>query len=330
MTGGRRGFSMVSSAALFRAGAGKRILATQQQYDVFISAFNVSERVTSTFERIEATRKFWVIHNEYCFENSEMPTDAPVLSSIAGTEADFILDTLGQITPRLEPGVRLCIDITGFMRPHLLFLMNFLRISRIGKFDLIYTEPQQYLRKADTVFSSNVVEVRQINGYEGNHSVDRATDVLVVGVGYDHDLVSHVIANKSSARLVQLLSLPSLSADMYQESLIRLHKVADAPIKVPEEQLAYASANDPFITYLVLEEAIAKIKARQQGISNIYLSPLATKPQAVGFAMYYLSHLVGTPASIIFPFASQYAKETSRGIGRTWLYEMAVELADAV
>jgi hypothetical protein len=181
-----------------------------------------------------------------------------------------------------------------------MFMMNYLRALGICRFDLAYTEPSQYQRKAETVFSSNVVEVRQINGYEGIHSVDMKTDVLVVGVGYDHDLISHVIANKSRARTVQLLSLPSLSADMYQESLIRLHKVADAPHRVPEEQLAYASANDPFITYIVLDEAIRKIAERQNGISNLYLSPLATKPQAVGFAMYYLNNLIGSAASIIF------------------------------
>jgi hypothetical protein len=322
---GKRGFLMASNAALYRAGSGKRLLETGMEYDVFISAFNLSERIADTFSRIKAARKYWVIHNEYCFKDSEIPKDVPTLTSVVRAEGDFILDALNQIEPPLKSGVKLCIDITGFMRPHLMFLMNYLWSTGIIKFDLVYTEPSQYMRKADTVFSSDVVEVRQINGYEGVHSVDMSRDVLIVGAGYDHDLVSHVIANKSGARLIQLLSLPSLSADMYQESLIRLHKVSDAPFRVPEEQLAHASANDPFVTYIVLGEALKKIAARQQGISNIYLSPLATKPQAVGFAMYYLNHLIGKPASIIFPLASHYEKETSRGVGRAWLYEISFE-----
>jgi hypothetical protein len=317
---------MASNKDLYRAGSGKRPLQSDKKYDLFISAFNLSERVANTFERVNATRKYWIIHNEYGLTGSEFPTNAPVLTSEAVAEADFILDTMGQIGLPLEPGVSLCIDITGFMRPHLIFLMHWLCLTGIKRFDLVYTEPSQYMRKADTVFSSDVVEVRQVNGYEGIHSVDMASDVLIVGVGYDHGLVSNVIANKSSARLVQMLSLPSLSADMYQESLIRLHKVADAPLKVPEEQLAYASANDPFITYIVLGEAISKISARQENISNLYLSPLATKPQTVGFAMYYINHLVGKPASIIFPLANHYEKETSRGVGRAWLYEIAFDL----
>jgi hypothetical protein len=313
---------MATDQILFQAGPGKRSIPDSYSCDIFISAFNLSERVAKTFGKINASRKFWLIHNEYGFSDAELPTNTPLLRSSELAEADFVIEALSQIESDLTPGVRLCVDVTGFMRPHLMFLMHLLRTKQIGKFDFIYTEPSQYTRKAETVFSSEVVEVRQVNGYEGAHSVDMSTDVLVVGAGYDHDLIGHVIANKSSARLLQLLSLPSLSADMYQESLTRLHKVADAPVKVPDEQLAYASANDPFLTYIVLVESLQKITSRSRRISNLYLSPLATKPQAVGFGLYYLKHLVGKPASIIFPYATRYAKETSKGVGRTWLYEL--------
>jgi len=313
---------MATDELLFQAGPGKRTLPHGYSCDVFISAFNLSERVRETFDKIESSRKFWLIHNEYGFSDAELPANAPLLRSTQLAEADFLIDALGEIECALTPGVRLCVDVTGFMRPHLMFLMHLLRNRQIERFDFIYTEPSQYTRKAETIFSSDVFEVRQINGYEGVHSVDMSTDVVVVGAGYDHDLVGHVISTKSSARLLQLMSLPSLSADMYQESLTRLHRVADAPVKVPDEQLAYASANDPFLTYIVLVESLQRITSRYRHISNLYLSPLATKPQAVGFGLYYLKHLVGKPASIIFPYATRYSKETSKGVGRTWLYEL--------
>jgi hypothetical protein len=315
---------MATNEILFQAGPGKRQIPDDYSCDVFISAFNLSERVGKTFERINAARKFWLIHNEYNFSNSEIPSNAPLLRSTEAAEADFIIDAFDQIAGHLTPGVRLCIDVTGFMRPHLMFLMHLLKARQLGNFDFIYTEPSQYSRKAETVFSSNVVEVRQVNGYEGTHSVDMSADVLIVGAGYDHDLIGQVIANKSSARLLQLLSLPSLSADMYQESLTRLHRVADAPVNVPDEQLAYASANDPFVTYIVLAESLRKISSRSRKISNLYLSPLATKPQAIGFGLFYLKNLIGQPASIIFPYATHYSKETSKGVGRTWLYALDI------
>jgi hypothetical protein len=313
---------MTSDRLLFDSGAGKRLLPSDYSCDVLVSAFNLAVRLRSTFERIQATEKYWLIHNEYAFEESELLDDAPLLRSAAWSEADFVIDAWSTLK-NLGPGTKLCVDVTGFMRPHLMFLMSFLASRQIYKFDFVYTEPSQYKRKADTVFASDVVEVRQVNSFEGIHSADNRDDILVIGAGYDHDLVGHAIAHKSSARLVQLLSLPSLSADMYQESLLRLHRVSDAPAKVPDEQLAYSSANDPYVTYIVLAETLQRIIARSQGgAPNLYLSPLATKPQAVGFALYYLRHLVGTPASIIFPFARRYSKETSTGVGRAWLYEL--------
>ncbi|HDR9091996.1 hypothetical protein QZM46_23520 [Burkholderia vietnamiensis] len=315
---------MVTNEILYGMGRGKRLLEGEACYDVLISAFNLSERVSSTFEKIKAPRKYWIIHNEYRFEGGELPGNGELLISSESDEADFIIDALSKIKPNLASNQRICIDITGFMRPHLMFLMRYLQAMQIYEFDLVYAEPSQYRKKADTVFSSDVVGVRQINGFEGIHTVDMTHDVLVVGAGYDHDLVSHAIAYKSGAKLIQLLSLPSLSADMYQESLLRLHRVADAPFRVPDEQLSYSSANDPFITYLVLMDAIGKLNQRQKSISNLYLSPLATKPQAVGFAMFYLRHLMGAPASIIFPFAAKYSKETSVGVGRAWVYPIDV------
>jgi len=313
---------MISDRLLYESGAGKRLLPGDYSCDVLVSAFNLTSRLKSTFDRIQASQKYWLIHNEYDFQHSELPGDAPLLRSIEWAEAAFVIDAFSAISS-LGPNTKLCVDVTGFMRPQLMFLMNFLKSRRILKFDFVYTEPSQYQRKADTVFASDVVEVRQVNGFEGIHSAENCDDILMIGAGYDHDLVGHVIDHKSRARLVQMLSLPSLSADMYQESLIRLHRVADVPANVPDEQLAYSSANDPYVTYIVLAETLARISGRSQGAApNLYLSPLATKPQAVGFALYYLKHLVGTSASIIFPFAKRYSKETSTGVGRAWLYEL--------
>src|SRR5580658_4376694 len=52
-----------------------------------------------------------------------------------------------------------------------------------------------------------------------------------------------------------------------------------------------------------------------QGVSTLcvpcYLSPLATKPQVLGFALYYLTECRNTAASLIFPFCQAYDQETS-------------------
>jgi hypothetical protein len=82
---------------------------------------------------------------------------------------------------------------------------------------------------------------------------------------------------------------------------------------------SYSSANDPFVTAAILSETYEEIAGRRP-ISNLYLASLATKPQAVGFGLFYLRELEGTASSIIFPFFGEYSKETSKGVGRTWVY----------
>ena len=47
--------------------------------------------------------------------------------------------------------------------------------------------------------------------------------------------------------------------------------------------------------------------------------------QTLGFALYYLCEWSGGPASIIFPFAEYYSRETSVGLSRVWLYEFELD-----
>ncbi len=293
-----------------------------QSWDIFLSAFNSSERVQQVFERVVASKKYWVVLPEYGYEEDELPKHPNVVSFAEGNEADVVLGLIKEhIGIGAIQGKTLCIDITGFMRPHILFLVQYLQAVGLTSFDMIYTEPAQYGRKEDTDFSRDVYEVRQVSGFEGTHIDEIANDILLVGVGYDDELISRVVNEKDSARLYQLRSLPSLSADMYQESILRLDKTPLADIPDMEDRVFFAPANDPFVVATELSEKLQQLHARKS-VDNIYLSPLATKPQALGFALFYITELRNQPASIIFPFSTSYSKETSAGVGRTWCYEI--------
>ncbi|WP_310388783.1 hypothetical protein [Rhizobium sp. 1399] len=123
--------------------------------------------------------------------------------------------------------------------------------------------------------------VRQVAGFEGLNNAGMDHDVVVIGIGYDHNLVGQVIANKESARVVQLHCFPSLSGDMYQESILRLARVSAVSTQNAVDLNFFATANDPYVTAAVLDEAISLLNSKQR-ISNLYLSPLSTKPQALG------------------------------------------------
>lgn len=288
-------------------------------WDLFIACYNDSERVQSVFAQVPAAERRWWVMPEYRYQRAELP-DLPADAFLPdGDEADIVKAGLAAAGFDRSRHRRLLFDITGMMRPHLLFMMAHLADIGIESFDLLYTEPQQYARKADTVFSiGEDMRVVTVNGYVGAHDTDTSGDVLVVGIGYDHHLISHVLQAKEGARVVQLHSFPSLSADMYHESILRFDKVRSEQPRSGDE-VYYSSANDPFVTAASLRAAINSINAHQR-ISNLYLSPLATKPQAVGFGLHYLRHLRGQPASVIYPVSPRYSRETTTGVGRSWIY----------
>lgn len=295
-------------------------------WNFFVSAFNDSDRVKTVFNRTIADSKYWLVLPEYNYKDEELPAEAFLPKAEIMSEDDVIITALDALIDKLKPESLLCIDVTGMMRPHILFILYYLQSRNITSFDMMYTEPLHYQRKEETAFASkDVSEVRQVTGFEGTHLPNTDEDVLIVGVGYDHHLISHVIDSKPSAQLVQLHSLPSLSADMYQESLLRLERVSSSYTPAIIDNQIYCSANDPFLVAAVLSETIKKLH-RARRIGNLYLSPLATKPQAIGFGLFFLKNTLPIPMSMIFPYASSYAKKTSKGIGRTWIYPIRFQL----
>jgi hypothetical protein len=141
--------------------------------------------------------------------------------------------------------------------------------------------------------------------------------VLIINAGYDHQLIKDVAESKDRARKVQLFGFPSLKADMYQENVWRANKAEEA---VGSQAPAYfAPAYDPFVTANVLGDIVRELNEKRP-VTNLYLSPLATKAQVLGFALYYLTELRGSASSIIFPFCDTYNRETGTGLARVWKY----------
>lgn len=294
-----------------------------QNFDLFVSAFNDSERVKHVFSKVNAKTKLWWILPEYDYSASDLESidsTQKYIDGLPGNEADLIIAGMEAAGVGDLEELDVCFDITGFMRPHIFMLLKYFQNVSVKSLSIIYSEPERYSRGADTSFSlMDVQEVRQVSGFEGIHQPETERDVLLLGVGYDHNLMGHALRYKESARLLQLLSLPSLAADMYQESLLRLDRVDTRELGPPGRTEQFCSANDPFI----VAASASKLYHREQqngGITNFYLCPLATKPQALGFGLFYIRELVDTASSVIFPFALHYNKETSAGIGRIWRY----------
>ncbi|UDU21088.1 hypothetical protein [Sinorhizobium meliloti] len=290
-----------------------------QSWDLFVSAYNPCDRVRNVFDLVKAGRKDWIIHNEYHFAADCVPVGA--FMSDAHSEDEFILqyfESRGGVDA--FKNAKVCIDVTGFMRPHMLFLIRYLFQKGIKKFDVIYTEPGQYSERDSTKFSSDDVDlVRQVAGYEGVNNHIEENDVLIVNAGYEDRRIAEVADEKEKARKIVIYGLPSLKADMYQQSVLRTRGAYDALGEAHRK--AYAPANDPFATATVLSKVIEEENQRQP-VSNLFLAPLATKPQALGFGLYYLTEGIGKAVSIIYPFSATYQPDASAGMGRIWKYSV--------
>lgn len=290
-----------------------------EKWDLFISAYNESERVKKPFEWAVAGEKYWIIHPEYSLPPGRIPPGA--LQPPNSDEAEFVGAILDSFPGDL-PAASICLDITGMMRPHVMLFVLMLFDKGVKKFDVLYSEPDRYQKQELTAFSIlPIVNVRPILGFEGTHSTDTANDALVIGSGYDDALIAKVAEHKRSARKLQVFGLPSLRPDMYQQNVLKARRASESIGSAGTSLAAscFAPANDPFVTASVLQSLVLS-ENRRRPLTNLYLCPLATKPQALGFALYYLTELMGTAASIVFPFAKGYSTETSFGVSRVCKY----------
>jgi len=292
-------------------------LFSQTSYDVFLSAYNSSDRVTNLFNAVHSKKKYWVVFPEYCYTPMDIQGLDNCYCCEKGRESDQIGDFLKSLN--LNNSLRLCIDITGFIRPQLCFLIKYLHQIGIIAFDSIYTEPERYLDKEKQRFShGHNIGVRPIEGYEGAHDPNISNDLLFIGAGYDQKMINLITTNKSKATRIDLIGFPSLRADMYQESLLQRYGTTYSS-KAPD--ILMAPAYDPFVTASVLSNYYHNYK-NSFGSPNLYLAPLSTKPQTLGFILFYLNELVNTSSTMIFPFSTGYEQETSEGIGRVWIYSV--------
>jgi hypothetical protein len=294
--------------------------AADNRWDLFISAYTHDQRVKRVFDKARAGVKRWIVLPEYQCDITQMSPDE-VFVGQPSDEATYIRAFWDSLGPDAS-SKSLCIDITGFIRSYLLFMVRWLFESGVKRFDAIYSEPVRYVRQEQTQFSATAVEeVRQIAGYEGNHVPDASNDCLIIGAGYEDHLISHVAANKDNAQKVLLYGFPSLRADMYQENVLKAHLAEEAVGARAEDssRTFFAPANDPFVTANVLHEIVSKAN-ESSPVTNLYLCPLSTKPQALGFALYYLTECLNGPTSMIFPISTSYSPETTSGITRIWKY----------
>jgi hypothetical protein len=276
---------------------------SNERYDLFFSAYDDCERTNHIYNKI------WILFPHYELNL----TDANIYKCNSYKEDECFVDLLAQIEVRSD--LRIAIDVTGFIRPHLIYFIIALNRIGINLIDLYYSEPQHYKDAEDTNFSGFIDEVKLVEGCGALINYPQTeNDLLIVTAGYDDKLLAKVAQTRSKIKSKYfILGLPSLQPDMYQESILKLYNAKETVGAIIEK---YSPAFDPFVT----AQTISDIVKENPHHSNIYLSPLSTKPQALGVALYYIWNYQKLPVNIVYPYSKVYKSNTAFGIKKTWRY----------
>jgi hypothetical protein len=290
------------------------------EWDLFISAFNLSHRLQSVYEKVSSIKKVWLAFPEYQFSKDELPYDQDVICVDPGDEASQFRFFANILNLESFKGSKICVDTTGFMRPQLLFVLLYFKRKAFKSVDFLYSEPSTYINKEKTQFTYGAVsETRPISGYSGINKAVDGRDLLIIAAGYDGTLIGKVAQYKENAEIVHIFGFPSLRPDMYQENILRTVAEADSFTGNAIDNPLFAPASDPFETASVIKRYIDSNNCLEK-YRHIYISPLSTKAQTLGVGLVFLNEYQNLPVSIIFPFTDQYKKETSQGLGKMWQY----------
>jgi len=295
-------------------------LSSIEEYDYYISSFINSERIILPPTKIKTKKNIWIVTKEE--ENNKLLEGHCKIIIDSDENYDIMMGMANNIDVNDK---EICIDATGFLIPDLLFLIRYLNSKGVNHLDIIYTEPLKYKKSEDTQFSDNFYEVKQIYGMSGTHMSKMDNDMLIIAAGYDHSRIVDVANKKKTAKKVLLYGFPSISPGMFQENVYRAFGAEPAlgsECFRDMDMNIYAPAYDPFVTAQAISEYVEKQNKRAP-ITNIYLSPLSTKPHALGMALYFLwEHGFNKNISLIYPYCQQYITDNSDGIARIWRYEI--------
>lgn len=299
------------------------------QFDLFISARNESDRVKGLFEKVQAGRKIWFEHLEY---GLKVAAPEPGCEFVR-LEADDLVEQMLHLVSVMRLSSlgfdsRLGIDITGFLRMHLMVLLRLILESYDGEVVLYYSDPETYQRGSKTEFSSGpIVDVVGVPGFEGVHeNGPDAADLLIIGASYDHRIVRRVAASRLSAQHRLVWGLPSLQPHMYSESQLQVARARESINGFENERISlYAPAGDPFVTAQILSAHIRSARRMKPDL-NVYLSPTGTKPQVVGFVLFALLEQRDEPTSVVYAPSEGYSSATATGWARSHRFELSADL----
>ena len=105
-----------------------------EEYDFFFSGYDACERTERIFASIPSKDKRWIVFPHYQLEvEGELFYQSPHFK-----EDEFFADLFD--VDQVAANSHVCVDITGFIRPHLIFLIRLLQRIGLQKIDFLFLE----------------------------------------------------------------------------------------------------------------------------------------------------------------------------------------------
>lgn len=329
---------MVSKYDVFCAESYKDLnrLKRSKHYELFISAYTQESMLKDVYNSVDSKEKIWIVFPDYCFSDNDLKEVYEskyfsYKSDLASNELEMsIIDkfiTDSNLTS--FKNTEICIDLTGFVKPYMIYLLYSLKNLGFSSVDVIYAEPKSYKNKDETSFSqAQVLNVRSINGFDSRND-DGADDLFIINAGYDHNLIRQISGYRKNVKNREvLLGFPSLQPIMYQENIYNLIRASDE-LGIDHERFnpILAPANDPFETARVIDNFVESYTKKKHDVKNIYLSPLATKPQALGMLLFYFYESEklkqkGIDIKLIYPFTGGYSPSPGKEFFKVNVYNI--------
>lgn len=210
---------------------------------------------------------------------------------------------------------KILLDISTMTKPYFFIIIKYLiNEKKCTSLYLSYTEPQLYYQPQDGgyFFTRGTSRSSDIPAYSGRKDVGKKT-ALVVLLGFEGERSSEVVRSVDPDITIPVNGFPAYRPEFKDVSMLQNEEI----LKEPEtfSKLRYAPAKDPFETKIVLEE----IYTDYHNNYNICISPLGTKPMALGACLFALEH---PDVSVIYPYPYKYNFKSSERYSDTWIYNV--------
>jgi hypothetical protein len=209
---------------------------------------------------------------------------------------------------------KITIDISTIIKWHLLILLKGLNSTKKnGTLRFLYTEPEDYITDLFQPLSFGIHSIFPIPVYSGIFDFSK-NSLLVLMLGYEGDRAMALYEAMDPTECLLLIAKPSYHEEWEGRAEEMNREIINT---VGASKIRYIHSRDPLAVSLQLHELLSDKKYSEY---NHIISPLGTKPQALGLYMY----LSTNPSNTVLIYGSPARSNElfySKGIGRSWVLQ---------